>query len=325
MSLRRSGLLVLCALFIAAIPVAATELGDDAPALKIEKWVKGGPIDLKDGKEKNTYVIEFWATWCPPCRSSIPHLTEVQKKYKDKNVIVVAVSTDNEKTRDKVEPFVKDQGDKMGFVVAMDGKDGATKKAYMEAFVLDGIPEAFVIDKAGKILWHGHPMDGMDEALDEILAGKYDLKAAQKADKERRVEAEKITKIREVLNKYFKLISDSEKPEGAEKLGDEALTACGKDANLINAFAWRLLTDEEVKFRDLKFALRIAKAAYDASKGENPAIVDTYARALFDNGMVKEAIEQQKKAVKLVIDDEEARAEMAKTLKGYEDAAKEKK
>jgi len=63
-----------------------------AAALKISDWVKGKPVDLAAGKGKQVYVIEFWATWCGPCRTSIPHLTELQKKFKDKGVTFVGVS-----------------------------------------------------------------------------------------------------------------------------------------------------------------------------------------------------------------------------------------
>jgi thiol-disulfide isomerase/thioredoxin len=53
------------------------KIGDPAARLKGLQWVKGGPVKLQKG---NIYVVEFWATWCPPCRVSIPHLTKLQKK-----------------------------------------------------------------------------------------------------------------------------------------------------------------------------------------------------------------------------------------------------
>ena len=58
------------------------KLGDPAPALQVAEWVQGGPIDLKDGEGRKIYVIEFWATWCPPCRASIPHLSELNTKFR---------------------------------------------------------------------------------------------------------------------------------------------------------------------------------------------------------------------------------------------------
>ena len=139
----------------------------------------------------------------------------------------------------------------------------------------------------------------MEKALDDILADKYDLKTAQKADQERRALAEKRAKAMEQMQKYFDLVGAGEKPEGADKLGKEVFAGLGKDANLLNDFAWKILDDPSVKFRDLKLALEVAKAAYDASEGKSAAIADTYARALFENGQVKEAIEYEKKAVKL--------------------------
>jgi thiol-disulfide isomerase/thioredoxin len=332
MNAYRLGLAVLIVACVFAAPALAADLGDAAPALKVEKWIKGGPVDIKDGK--NIYVVEFWATWCPPCRASIPHMTALQKKYKDKGVVMVGVSVDEaakRKTRENVEPYVKDMGEKMEYAVALDDNDASTDKAYMDAFKFDGIPCAFIIGKDGKILWAGNSDDdaegavswkAMEKALDEIIAGKYDLKAAQKADQERRELAAKRAKAVEQMQKYFELVSSSDKPEGAEKLGKEVFAGLGKDADMLNTLAWEILDNAAVKYRDLKLALEVGKAAYDACNGKNAAIVDTYARALFDNGQVKEAIEYEKKAVKLAGDDETMKAELEKTLKRYEAAEK---
>src|SRR5437868_8519116 len=69
-------------------PAITLKAGDKAPAIKADKWVKG---DAVTGFEKGkVYVVEFWATWCGPCKESIPHLTALQKEHKDVTIIGVA-------------------------------------------------------------------------------------------------------------------------------------------------------------------------------------------------------------------------------------------
>lgn len=140
-----------------------SKLGDPAWPLTGLTWVKGGPVEIKPG---TVYVVEFWATWCPPCKRSIPHLTELQHKYKDKNVVIVGVS--NEKT-DVVTPFVEQKGAEMDYAVAVD-TTGKVADGYMTAFKQNGIPTAFVVGADGKLAWFGHPMDGLDGVLEKTAA-----------------------------------------------------------------------------------------------------------------------------------------------------------
>jgi thiol-disulfide isomerase/thioredoxin len=132
--------------------------GEPAAALAVAHWVKGEPVDVSSG----VHVVEFWATWCPPCLTSIPHLTELQEKFKDRGVNIIGVSDEELAT---VESFVKKMGDKMAYTVAIDA--GATSKGYMGKYGVGGIPHAFVV-KDGKVVWHGHPMDPMDKLDDAI-------------------------------------------------------------------------------------------------------------------------------------------------------------
>ena len=145
-------------------------VGDPAPNLKISKWVKGAPVtEFEKGK---LYVVEFWATWCGPCLKSIPHLTDLAKKYKDK-VDFVGVSVWEEDQKN-VEPFVQTMGDKMSYNIAMDqlpsatasGNDGEMANNWMKAAGQNGIPTAFIVDKDGKIAWIGHPM-ALEDASEE--------------------------------------------------------------------------------------------------------------------------------------------------------------
>lgn len=190
---------ILGAIMLSAMSMQAAELGDKAPELEISKWIKGEPVKVTgDG----TYVVEFWATWCGPCKVSIPHLTEMQKKYKD--VAFIGISDEKEPL---VSKFVEDMGDKMDYRVAIDD-NRQTSKAYMAAFEQNGIPHAFVV-KDQKIIWHGHPMDRLDETLAEITTGKYDLAKA------------KVRSQVEALHEKFQEAAFTGDEEGADNLAKE--------------------------------------------------------------------------------------------------------
>jgi thiol-disulfide isomerase/thioredoxin len=129
-------------------------------------WIKGGPVTITPG---TVYVVEFWATWCPPCKISIPHLTELQKKFKDKGVVFVGVS---DEPPEVVKPFVEKMGDAMSYNVASDTQ-GAVLQGYMVAFQQGGIPTAFVVDATGKVVWVGQPLDeAFEKKLDKLAANK---------------------------------------------------------------------------------------------------------------------------------------------------------
>lgn len=321
MSLHRFNLAAVAVFLIPAAPALATDLGDDAPPLKIEKWIKGGPVDLAAGKGKNVYVVEFWATSHGACRATIPHLTGLQRRLKDKNVVIIGVSTDVfPKNRQNVEPFVKRMGARMEYVVALDTSDGATGKAYREPLGNPSVPYAFVIDTQGKLVWHGQTYVGLTEVLDAVLSGKYDIKSLAEISK--KVE-EDFRKVVDLIGKYGAAARKTTDVKALAAQGQQIMELGHKNAMLMNQFAWIILEDREITARDLALALRAAKAAYDASEGVDIAVLDTYARALFGNGKVKEAIEIQKKAIKLAAGDEERRQSLEQTLKRYQ-AADEK-
>src|SRR5438876_9566597 len=80
---------VLAVWLVALTPAGELSIGDAAPKLKVKEFVKGEPVStLEEGK---TYVVELWATWCPPCLTSIPHLTELAKRHNVVEFIGVSV------------------------------------------------------------------------------------------------------------------------------------------------------------------------------------------------------------------------------------------
>jgi thiol-disulfide isomerase/thioredoxin len=201
----KKSLFTLAAALLAATSLAvAGELGQAAAPLKITEWVKGKPVDLAALKGKQIVVVEFWATWCGPCRTSIPHLTEMQHQFKD--VVFIGVTDEESAT---VKKFVEKMGEKMDYTVARD-EDGKTSAGYMEAFGIRGIPHAFIVDKESRIVWHGHPMAGLDKAIEEVLAGKLDIAKAKQRDA-----------ARQKLEAFFEAVSKGESEAKLDAMGKE--------------------------------------------------------------------------------------------------------
>ena len=159
----------------------ALDIGDPAPVLHPAQWLKGTPITRFETGQ--VYVIEFWATWCGPCKANIPHLTELARKY-EKQVTIAGISiwestdpTDRAYLQ-KVEGFVRQQGDKMDYLVAVDGPEGEVAKAWMVAAGEKGIPASFIVGKDGRIAWIGYPAN-LGEVLQQVLEDKFDVAAAK--------------------------------------------------------------------------------------------------------------------------------------------------
>lgn len=115
------------------------------------------------GKDPNLagkpLIVEFWATWCGPCRQSIPHLNELYNKYKPKGLEAVGITDEDSAT---VRAFTKDVP--IDYIVGLDRGGKFSKN-----FGIEGIPHALLVDKAGKIIWEGHPMQLQESQLDELV------------------------------------------------------------------------------------------------------------------------------------------------------------
>jgi thiol-disulfide isomerase/thioredoxin len=182
--------LTLILILILNVPASAADIdvGDPAPPLKISKWASGKAVtpDKPDGK--TVYVVEFWATWCPPCRTSIPHLNKLHEKYKDKDVVFIGISSENVST---VKKFMKKQVFK--YRVAID-KNRGTWNAYRGTE--GGIPHCYIVDRKGKIAWGGHPMGKLATVLKGVVAGTYKPIIPTAEEKARAAKIAKHTKIR---------------------------------------------------------------------------------------------------------------------------------
>ena len=173
-------------------------IGAASPPLVVSKWIKGDHVEsFEPGK---TYVVEFWATWCGPCRERIPHLTELAHAFKDQGIQFVGVDVWENDTAD-VPSFVDKMGDKMDYGVALDSipegkgsREGNAATNWMKAADEHGLPTAFNIND-GRIAWIGHPMD-LKEPLEKVRSGDWSLADAAKArlaEKEKERQLEEIT------------------------------------------------------------------------------------------------------------------------------------
>lgn len=126
-----------------------------APEVTAGTWINSDGFKLADNKDK-IVVVEFWATWCPPCRQSIPHLKTLNDTYKDKGVVIVSLSNEPAET---INEFNKKAG--------MDWTIGAESSAGND-YGVSGIPAAFIVVD-GKIVWNGHPMGGLDEQIKKLV------------------------------------------------------------------------------------------------------------------------------------------------------------
>jgi thiol-disulfide isomerase/thioredoxin len=338
---------------------AGLGLGDRAPAMVVKAFVKGTPVpSLPKGKIS---VVEFWATWCGPCKESIPHLTEMAKKYPQVTFVGVSVW---EEDQSKVVPFVKEMGAKMNYHVAMDkvapgakGEAGVMAKTWMEAAGQDGIPTAFIVGKDGRIAWIGHPME-MAEPLAKITAGKWNVATAMAEAKKKQAEDKELEALQSDLQKAaathdpkqilaaidkgiaanpelekeqlglvkFTMMKETD-PAGALTYGKHLVSDVYKDnIEALNALAWPLV-DPDAKTKAtpelVALALQAAKQGDTLAHGKNGEIADTLAAACFASGDTAGAIADESRAIKLAgTGNAEEVAQMKKNLVRYKGAGK---
>jgi len=133
------------------------------------KDLDGNVVSLKGLKGK-VVVLDFWSTWCVPCKKSFPAMQLAVNTYKnDPSVKFLFIHTwETSKTPvEDVKKYIAQSG--FNFQVLMDLKDGAGRNAAVEDYGVSAIPEKFIIDKAGNIVFKLTGFTGTDAAaLQEI-------------------------------------------------------------------------------------------------------------------------------------------------------------
>jgi len=308
-------LISLCTVSIASAQRGrGLEIGDPAPGLNVE-WVKGE----FNSSDAEVYVVEFWATWCAPCRKSIPHLTKLQEEFGEDGLTIIGVSIDSDS--DLVAPFVKRQGRKMGYTVAIDNRK-RTQRAWMDAAGQKGIPSAFIVDHEGVIQYIGNPLrDDFEDILVKVMSGRYNLKKQEEAAPsisaaksyragnswseatkayENAIEIDKIVFAHLYIEQFKMLLLDKNDPTAAYAYINNVIIERGsEDSELLTWIAKEIAENEDIpeSNRRMDVAMNAAKVALTfARRKTDPMYIATIAFVHFHNDNIDEAIEWQRNA-----------------------------
>jgi len=149
MSKKNFSLLIISILFV----LAACTSNTDTDTMKVApdftlKAITGEKISLKDFKG-DVVLVDFWATWCGPCRMSIPELVHLQDKYRDKGVVILGISVDNLQQADDVQLQRFTEKYKMNYHVMRD--DIGVMEMYIGG-AMASIPTMFIVNREGEIV-----------------------------------------------------------------------------------------------------------------------------------------------------------------------------
>ena len=156
------------------MPPATTARSVAAGEAPAGGWTQpdGRRVRLEDLRGQ-VVVLDFWATYCPPCREEIPHLVRLQKQYGPKGFKVIGLNVGGEEDRPKIPDFVK----LYGIQYQLADPDPETVRLFFGAD--DSIPQTFVFDRGGRLVRHFVGYDSavaseLEEAVTDALAEKAD-------------------------------------------------------------------------------------------------------------------------------------------------------
>ncbi|MCK5305628.1 MAG: TlpA family protein disulfide reductase [Candidatus Omnitrophica bacterium] len=134
-------------------------VGKKAPEISISKIFNAKQKHSLKSLRGQVVLLEFWATWCPPCIKAMPHLEKLHNKYKNKGLVIISISAEKESA---IKKFVKSK--KLTFPVAID-----SGRKTNSSYGIKSIPTAYLIDAAGKVIWQGHTMNLKNETIKKAL------------------------------------------------------------------------------------------------------------------------------------------------------------
>jgi len=158
---------IMICIFALAVPINFAQ--NRVPNIKLKK-LNGKSVMLSNYLKNGPVLINFWATWCSPCKKEMVYLDQFEKKYGDMGFSILSVSTDSQKSLSQVRSYIRSK--KYTFPVFQDPNSQTFKK-------LNGniMPTNILINKDGKILWRHYgylPGDEIDMEKEIRSALKID-------------------------------------------------------------------------------------------------------------------------------------------------------
>jgi len=310
-------------------------IGDPAPGLNIEHWMHGEATSLERGK---VYVIEFWATWCVPCVQAIPKLSEMQRLYRDNDLVIIGISTEEEET---VRNFVQRRGREIEYHIAVDSRK-STHRSWMRAAERDGVPSAFIVGRKGKVQFIGNPYDSdFSQVLTAVLNGRYDAKLFEQA-KPMLEAAKRARDLRNwnqatryynqvldldarvfalvSLDIYEMLLVDMNAEDEADEFARKLLQQYSDDGGFLVHFARKVATDPAIsdEKRDMDLAMKAANRAGQVLGSSHPDGLAVRAEINYLLGNYEKAVTFQRRAWMFANPQHKARFE--RRLNAYRDA-----
>lgn len=311
--------------------------GDAAPELTVSKWVQGGPVTFEEG---NVYVVNFWASWCGPCKQVMPELNELHERHQHQGLSFIGMNYDEDES--KVESFMNTSlGRQIEYPIAVDERS-RTKRAWMDAAGLNGIPAVFIVDRQLRVQFIGNPRDSdFLPVLNQVLNNRFDARLVKQAQPLIRAvnDAREIRDWRmcfrhldEILSidktvfapytlvRFEIMLIDMGETTAAYRYAQNLLDEYKDDTPLLVDLAEKIARDPKIENdkRNLDIALNAAERAVANTNRTDPTTLATLAMVKYERGEHRDAVSLQRRA--WMIAKPYAKPTHERTLRGYQSA-----
>jgi thiol-disulfide isomerase/thioredoxin len=312
-------------------------VGDPVPPIPEVSWARGELVS--SWTPGHVYLIDFWATWCPPCVKGLRHLQTLHEQLADRNVHMVAIAIWPTPTSQPPEELLERFPD-LSYSIAIDIENAAAD-AFMPPTRSTGLPNTILIDRQGRLAWVGTPGDDLEHALAAVVEGSYDIASARRADVVRHeaenfigeaAKAERSGDFRTAIDlieqaiavdpdrfsvyrgwQYEIALLRLDDGDTAREIANQVLSSSqGEDPYVLYILATRIVTnydDTPAELRDLDLALRCATRAVQYRKSPDYDSLRLLAQVYALRGEYDGAVETQRRASDLAPEQERAAAD----------------